>query len=96
MPVDDDSLPPAKNALVLMVVSLNDSWKVPCGYFLVDSLTGEEKANLVLTCLKKLSDVGLKVRSLTCDGPSTHFAMLGTLGAVLNPEQKRPFLPPSM
>ena len=60
------------------------------------TLTGVEKANLVLTCLKKLSDVGLKVRSLTCDGPSTHFAMLGTLGAVLNPEQKRPFLPPSM
>jgi hypothetical protein len=31
---DNDSLPMAKEALVFMVVSLNSSWKVPCGYFL--------------------------------------------------------------
>ena len=30
---NDDSSPVAKNALVLMVVALNESWKVPCGYF---------------------------------------------------------------
>ena len=43
---DDDSLPEASDALVFMVVSLNSNWKVPCGYFLVNVLTGEEKANL--------------------------------------------------
>ena len=40
---DDDSSPVAKNALVPMVVALNESWKAPCGYFLVDSLTGKER-----------------------------------------------------
>ncbi len=30
---DDDSAPVAKDALVLRVVSVNGSWKVPCGYF---------------------------------------------------------------
>ena len=44
--VDDDSLPEASDTLVFMVVSLNSNWKVPCGYFLVNGLTGEEKANL--------------------------------------------------
>ena len=43
---DDDSSSVAKNALVLMVVALNESRKLPCGYFLVDSLTGKERANL--------------------------------------------------
>ena len=32
--VDDDSLPAAKDALVLMVVC-NGSWIVPVGYFLI-------------------------------------------------------------
>ena len=91
--VDDDSVPEAKDALVLMVVSLNGSWKVPCGYFLVDSLSGQEKANLVKTCLQKLSDVGIKIKSLTCDGPSSHFSMLKSLGAVLDPSNLRPSFP---
>ena len=43
---DDDSLPEASDALMFMVVSLNSNWKVPCGYFLVNVLTEEEKANL--------------------------------------------------
>ncbi|KAG1698343.1 DNA transposase THAP9 [Nymphon striatum] len=30
------SLPFARDALLLMVVSLNGSWKIPCGYFFVD------------------------------------------------------------
>ena len=43
---DDYSLPEASDALMFMVVSLNSNWKVPCEYFLVNVLTGEEKANL--------------------------------------------------
>ena len=68
---DDDSSPVAKNALVFMVVALNESWKVPCGYFLVDSLTGKELANLVSQCIQRLYDINLVVVSLTCDGPSS-------------------------
>jgi len=36
---DSDSLPMAKEALVLLVVALNSNWKVPVGYFLTNSLT---------------------------------------------------------
>jgi hypothetical protein len=68
-----------------MAVCVNGSWKVPCGYFLIDGLSGSERANLVKTCIKKLHDVGVDVVSLTCDGPSCHFAMLKVLGASLDP-----------
>ena len=92
---DDDSAPMAKNALVFMAVALNESWKVPCGYFLIDSLTGKERANLVTQCIQRLYDVGVTVSSLTCDGPSCHFTMLSTLGAkmkvpALNPSFQHP------
>ena len=45
--LDDDSMPLAKEALTFMVVGVNDSFKVPIGYFLIDGLGGTERANLV-------------------------------------------------
>ncbi|CAB4023676.1 Hypothetical predicted protein [Paramuricea clavata] len=83
--------PVAKDALVLMAVCVNSSWKIPCGYFFVDGLSGSERANLVKTCIKKLNDVGVDVVSLTCDGPSCHFAMLKALGACLEPGTLQPY-----
>ena len=91
--IDDDSLPEATEALVLMAVSVNSNWKVPCGYFLVNGLTGEEKANLTIDCIRKLHVVGVKVVSLTCDGPTTHQAMLKLLGAVLCPDNMQAYFP---
>lgn len=84
--IDDDSLPEATDALVFMAVCVNSGWKIPCGYFLVDGLTGEEKANLTKECITKLHEVGVKVVSFTCDGPTSHQAMLKILGAKLSPD----------
>ena len=50
----DDLAPVAKDALVIMAVALNDSWKIPCGYFLINGLTGDERANLIHSCIKRL------------------------------------------
>jgi hypothetical protein len=83
--INDDSLPEATEALVFMAVSVNSGWKVPCGYFLVKGLTGEEKANLTKECITKLHEVGVKVVYFTCDGPTSHQAMLKLLGAQLLP-----------
>ena len=47
-------------------------------------MTGKEKASLVKTCLEKLHDVGVKVVSLTCDGPTANLAMLRALGVNLS------------
>ena len=87
----DDSAPVAKDALVFMAVGLDKSWKVPVGYFFIDGLSSQERANLVKLCIKKLHDVGVDVIALVCDGPSCHFAMLRALGANLALPQLHPY-----
>ena len=91
--IDDDSTPVASEALVFMVVALNGSWKVPCAYFLLKGMSGVERANLIRQCLMKTHDVGVKVVSLTCDGPSCHFSMMADLGASLAPPNITPHFP---
>ena len=88
---EDDTNPVATEALVFMVVPLNSNWKLPVGYFLIKSMTGVDRANLVQQCLSKLADIGILIESLTCDGPSCHVKMLETLGASM----KVPDLVPS-
>jgi len=73
----------ATHALVFMLVALNDGWKIHCGYFFIDGLDGEERANLVRLCLDKCYDAGVQVGSITCDGPAPNFSMFQALGANL-------------
>ena len=86
----DYSSPLASEAFVFMAVSLNSNWKVPLGYFLIDGLSASERANLVKTCLLKLSDIGVKTVSLTCDGPSCNQSMIKLLGAKLHVDDLDP------
>ena len=80
---ESDSSHVAKDTLVLMAVAVNGSWKVPC------------ESSWKVPCIKKLSDVGIDVVSLTCDGPSCHFTMLQQLGACLNIETLQCYFPHS-
>lgn len=81
--LDDDSNDVATEALVFMLVSLDAHWKIPCGYFLINGLSGKERTNIVKLCLTKLHDAGACVTSLTCDGLRCNFTMLKNLGASL-------------
>lgn len=74
-------LPKAKNALVMLVVALNDTWKLPIAFFLINGLSAETKANLINDALMRLHEVGVKITSLTLDGPAEHFAAVKRLGA---------------
>ena len=65
----DDEGPLAKDVLVFMVVSLVTGIKVPCGFFMVCGLSGNERANLVRVCIEKLHAVDVKVVALISDGP---------------------------
>ena len=93
--VDDDPSPLATEALVFMAVWVNGHWKVPLGYFLIDSMSSSERANLVSNCLLKLHDVGVKTVSLTCHGPCCNQSMLKVLGANLTAENMVPSFPHS-
>ena len=88
-----DNLPEAKDAMVLMVVCVNEGWKIPVAYFLISGMTGEERANTISECLHWLHAIDVRVISLTCDGPSCHFAMLRALGASLRIDNMRPSFP---
>lgn len=82
----------ATRALVFMVVAINESWKIPIAYFLINSMTGTERASIIRKSLVRLHAIGVKVVFLTCDGPSQNLAMIRELGANLGIMDMRPFL----
>lgn len=65
----------AKSVLVFMVVALNGHWKVPIGYFFIESLNGEERVSLLEKALELLYDIGIVLHSLTFDGASVNLSM---------------------
>ena len=67
-----------------MVVDVNDSFKVPVGYFLIDGLGGMDRANLVTQYLSWLPDAGVLVVSMTFDGSAANLSMLTNLGCNLH------------
>lgn len=71
----------AKSAFVFMVVALNGHWKVPSGYFLIDALSGKERANLLEHALQIIHGTGVLLHSLTFDGTYVNFNMCTVLGA---------------
>ena len=75
-----DELPLAKNALVFMAVALSGHWKVPLGYFLLNSLGSFERASLMTQCLHLLSKTGAKCCSITFDGAPVNISMCKHLG----------------
>lgn len=80
----------AKQALVLMVVAINQSWKIPIAYFLISSMSGAERENLIQESLSRLHEIEVRIVSLTCDGPSQNIAMIRELGAKLDTMDMKP------
>lgn len=79
--LDSDSVPMATQALTFMVTCLNDSWKIPVGYFLIKSITAHQKSTLVNQCIKLIQECGICVVSLTYDGAASNIAMCNDLGS---------------
>lgn len=82
--VDQDNAKEATNALVFLAVCMNGHWKVPLGYFLINSFCGSERANLLSKCLELFSNTGAKFNSITFDGAPSNIAMCTSLGANFN------------
>lgn len=80
---DGDNLSEAKDALVFMAVSLKYGWKIPIAYFLISSLSGAERSNLIKICLNLLQEANVDVCAITFDGAPTNLSMVTELGAVL-------------
>lgn len=76
-----DTTEKATSAFVLMAVAINSSWKIPLGYFLIKSLSGSERANILLKALELLHETNAKVTSVTFDGAPSNMRMCSVLGA---------------
>jgi len=70
----------AKNAQVFMAVEVNEHWKMPISYFLVEGLNRTERSNLLKQCLILMGDAGAKVHSITFDGAYSINKMCSNIG----------------
>ncbi|KAL4156124.1 hypothetical protein QTP88_000159 [Uroleucon formosanum] len=86
-----DNLPYAKDAFVIMVVGMNTSWKVPIAYYLINGISAEEKANIILNCLQELDTTGIIIKTLTFDGAANNLTMASELGANLQYSELKPY-----
>lgn len=91
--VDDDFLPVAKDAFVFLLVCINQHWKLPLGYFLIDSLNSEQQADFVKQCLVLLYDINCNVVSITFDGLSANLTMLKKLECSLELDNMKSTFP---
>lgn len=74
----------ATEAIVIMVICLNEDWKIPVAYHFIDGLCGENRAKIVSECLGMLHPTGINVVSLTFDGGSSNIKMIESLGATFS------------
>lgn len=74
----------AKNALVFMLVGINIYVKVAVAYYLIDSLTGEERSNILSDILHVTHEHGINVCNVTFDGASSNITMVEKLGAKIH------------
>ena len=78
--VECDTTKIAKEVLVFCVVCINQAWKLPIAYYLINGINTDQKRNLTEQCLTALHEAGMLVISLTCDGLSANLKMLQSLG----------------
>lgn len=69
---------------MIQIVSYTTKFKCPVAYFLVNKLSSDVLSEMIRNCLVKLYDVGVTVRSITCDGASENIQALMKLGCQFN------------
>lgn len=84
--VEDDNMPAAENALVVMLVCINGSWKIPVSHYFINSLSGKEKATIINEILLKLNETGVTITSITFDGLQSNITMCKELGVTISAE----------
>lgn len=73
----------AKEAVVFLINAVNDRWKAPVAYYLVNGVNAEKLARLVEEVLYFLESNKIDVISLTFDGLGANISMVSYLGASL-------------
>lgn len=74
-----DSMELASEALVFMIVCINEPWKLPIGYFFISGLNSQQKTALVKQALTLLKEIEINVTNITFDGCVANFSMCNLL-----------------
>jgi len=93
---DSDVVDHATNVLVFLAVGVNGHWKLPLGYFLIKGLNGNERANLLRTCLELVFETGVIIHSITFDGAHSNLNMCTRLGAQFDLRDPKFYFPHPM
>lgn len=88
---EDEPLPVATHAIVVMVNGINVQLTIPIAHYFITALCAEEKAILLTSILKTLSDIGVKVLTITADGLSSNAAAVDILGASFEKDNIKPY-----
>lgn len=78
--LNGDHLAEAKEVLVFLITAINNNFKVPVAFFLVDGVTGAQRGELVKQCIERIHDIGIKIVALTFDGCAANLSMAHHLG----------------
>lgn len=81
LPDKTDKKDIAREALVFLINGINEKFKIPVGYFLINKLKSKEKATLTSEIILAVSKTGIKVIGMTFDGLKGNITMCRNLGA---------------
>ncbi|KAG6451961.1 hypothetical protein O3G_MSEX007396 [Manduca sexta] len=73
----------ATQAYVFTLVCMNESWKIPVAYFLVNGLSAETRTNLLKTCLTECYSVGVDIVTIVFNGCAANINAANLLGCDL-------------
>lgn len=80
----DDEFTLAKDVIVFMACGINAHFQQPIGYYFIQTLNANERAELLLQVINEISKRGIKVANVTFDGYRANVKMCRHLGANLN------------
>lgn len=83
----------AKESLVFQIVSYTHRFKCPIAYFFINTINSELQAQLLLHAIQLLQEIGITVRSLTCDGCGTNKKTLEILGCHFSTKSLKTMFP---
>lgn len=75
---------PATQAIVYMIVGINERFQIPICYHFITSLDGKQKKELLIANIDKVSETNAKIVCVTFDGHASNISMCKLLGADIN------------
>lgn len=89
--VKNDALPVAKNAIVFMINGVSRNFNLPIAFFFIDTLNASERKHLLLEIITALTELNVRLISVTFDGLSTNIPMCVELGACFQEKKFQPY-----